>query len=664
MSSLSSTFSLSPFGSLKEAQADPALVRQRIEQLYASYERSVFAKTNQLFWWLLIAQWAFAVLIAAVWSPFAWAGAESSLHPHLLAAIFIGAIIVLPPLVLIRELPHHPVTRHATAIAQVTFSSLLIHLTGGRLETHFHVFGSLAFIALYRDWRVIVTATLVVALDHLVRGIWFPLSVYGVPFASYWRTLEHAAWVVFEDVVLIWACHVSRREMWEICRRDDQNRQLLEQLEQRVRDRTSALLAEAQKHERTAAELRSSEERFRNLVNNAPIGIFKTTRAGEVRFANPYQLRLLGLPPETDYSKLNLANGALLDLAQREALWEKLEEHGEVRGFEAAYTRTDGVRLEVMINARLLPANGTEPQRCEGTVEDISAQKRALRDLETVHQQLVVASRQAGMAEVATGVLHNVGNVLTSVNITIQELLDRLKQSRITLLHRVVETFQREQHRLGAFLTEDPNGKRFPEFLAKLDTHLTQENAQMKGDAESLVRHFAHIREVIVTQQSASRLFGVSENLPASQLVEDALKLTAESLRRHEVSVSRAFVEAPPVKADRHRVLQILVNLLKNAKDSVLSAGLPTPSIVVGIAPAAPGFVALVVKDNGLGIPKENLTKIFSHGFTTKRDGHGFGLHSCVLAARDMKGDLTVASEGVGRGATFTLTLPVSGASL
>lgn len=643
------------------AKPDPADAPHGIEAAFAAYERRIFAQTNQLFWWLLLAQWAFAILVAAIWSPLAWAGEESTVHPHLLAAIFLGGVLVLPPLLLIRASPHHAAARHAVAVAQVTFSALLIHLTGGRIETHFHVFGSLAFLAMYRDWRVIITATLVVALDHLLRGIWFPVSVYGVPFATPWRTVEHAAWVIFEDIILIWACFVSRREMWEICRREDQNRQLLDQLEQRVLDRTAALAAEVRGHERTAAELRTSEERYRTLVDNAPIGIFKTTRAGEVRFANPYLLRTLGLPRDTDLALLNLDDGRILAREERNRLWHRLETEHEVRGFATSYTLPTGAKLNVVINARLVPQPDGSAPVCEGTVEDVTAQKRAQRDLEQVHQQLVVASRQAGMADVATGVLHNVGNVLTSVNITTHDLLDRLRSSRIALLHRVVETLQRERSRLAAFFTEDPAGQRFPEFLAKLDTHLTEENTRMRTDVESLVRHFAHIREVIVTQQSAARLFGVAEHVPPDQLFEDALKLTAESLRRHEVTLDRDFAVAPAVIADRHKVLQILVNLIKNAKDSVLSAGVQPARIIVRVAPAAtPTHVALCVIDNGVGIPAENLARIFSHGFTTKTDGHGFGLHSCVLAAREMKGDLSVASEGTGHGATFTLTLPAA----
>jgi PAS domain S-box-containing protein len=484
--------------------------------------------------------------------------------------------------------------------------------------------------------------------------------VYGVPYATVWRTFEHALWVVFEDAVLVWACFVSRREMLEICRRQDQNQQLLDELEQRVHDRTAALENEMSARERTAIALGRSEERYRALVANAPIGIFTSTRSGEVKFANPYLLKLLGLPLDTDVTQLDMSDGRMFPIAERQRFWTRLETEQEVRGFETTYTLHDGRKIDVVINARLKSGSRDTPALCEGTLEDVTAQKDAKRDLEAVNQQLVVASRQAGMADVATGVLHNVGNVLTSVNITISELLDRLKKSRLTILQKLVETLQRERPRLATFLTEDAAGRQLPDFLGKINTHLAEENKLLRADAESLVRHFSHIREIIVTQQNAAKLFGVAENLSAIQLVEDALKLSADALGRHGIALQREFTDKAQVKADRHKVLQILVNLIKNSKDSVLAANIADPTITVRILPPERGFAGLVVHDNGLGISQENLARIFQHGFTTKKDGHGFGLHSCVLAAREMHGDLAVGSEGPGRGATFTLLLPTT----
>ncbi|MEO5958336.1 MAG: ATP-binding protein, partial [Opitutaceae bacterium] len=367
----------------------------------------------------------------------------------------------------------------------------------------------------------------------------------------------------------------------------------------------------------------------------------------------------LGLPKDQNLTRLNMTDGRIFCPEDRARFWARLQSEREVRGFEATFRTIDGKAIDVVMNARLCGNFPEETSQCEGTLEDVSERKRAAREMEKLHQQLVTASRQAGMADVATGVLHNVGNVLTSVNLTIHDVLDRLRTSRLQHLHKVVETFRREGPRLASYLTDDPQGRRMPEFLIKLETHLTEENHSLRKDVEGLVKHFEHIREIIVTQQSSARLFGVIENLTPAQLFEDALSLTEQSFGRHGISLGREFAQTPPVKADRHKVLQILVNLLKNAKDAILSAGAEGGRIVVSVSPVGNSSIALAVRDNGPGIAPENIAKIFQHGFTTKKNGHGFGLHSAVLAAREMGGDLALASEGLGRGATFTLTLPL-----
>ncbi len=632
----------------------------RIQELFDSYNRRLQRRANWLFVLLLCGQWAYAALVALFWSPLTWAGATSAVHPHLMAALGLGGLLTLPPLLLIRARPYDPLTQHVVAIAQVGFSGLLIHLTGGRLETHFHIFGSLAFLSLYRDWRLLITATLVVAMDHLLRGLWYPVSVYGVPYATVWRTFEHSAWVLFEDAVLIWACVTSRREMWEICEQQDARATLLDSLEERVEKRTSELAAEAANHKRTALELRASEERFRTLVARAPIGIFKTLRSGEVLVANPRMLSMLALPADVALENLSLRSGNLFDLEARERMWQHLLAHGELRGFETQLRRTDGQPIDIIINARLVPYDGVGGPACEGTVEDITERKRAARQLEQVNQQLVIASRRAGMAEVANGVLHNVGNVLTSVNLTLHDVQDRLRRTRVGHLTRATELIQRERSQLGEYLTSDPTGQKLPDFLVQLSTHFAEENRTLQKDLSTLSEHFEHIREIVVAQQGSSRMFGLLEPLDLAKLLEDALSLHATSHDRHGITLVRDVTPSGLVLADRHKVLQILVNLLQNAKDAVLTSPQPSRVIKVRIAPADAGHASITVGDNGAGIAPEHLARIFQHGFTTKKNGHGFGLHSAVLAAREMNGDLSARSEGPGHGAEFTLTLPTA----
>ena len=627
--------------------------KPRVEELCVSYERRIFGRTNRLFVWLLPAQWIFVIAFAA-WG--AVPGAVGS--SPILVAVWVGALLTLPALAAIRWVPNHLGARCTVAVAQLGFSALLILLTGGRIESHFHVFGSMAFLALYRDWRVLPIATAAIVAHHFLGGYFWPAAVYCEPTASMWRSVEHAGWIVFENTVLIWSCVNSRRSMVEICQRENDRRILHEQLEQRVTDRTRELETEMQAREITAAELLRNEKHYRNIIASVPIGIFETTRSGKINFANPHLLGLIGLPASFDSTALSLSDGRIFALADGNRLWNRLEHEREVRGFAATFSRFDGSSFEVVINAQLKETVPGAELACEGTVEDVTVRKRAERDLDTLHSQLVIASRQAGMAEVAAGVLHNVGNVRTSVNLIIHDVQDRLKTTRLSHLRRVVEILQREQPRLVEFLTTDSGGCQLPDFLAKLDDHLTSENRQVLSDVEGLVRHFEHIREIIVTQQGSAQLFGVLESLVPAQLFEDALRLNAESLGRHGIALERVFDPIGQVKADRHKVLQILVNLLKNAKDALLAVKPGERLIRVRVSSSSDTTIQLSVEDNGPGILPINLTRIFQHGFTTKPTGHGFGLHSSVLAAREMGGDLVATSPGLGHGSTFILTLP------
>ena len=289
---------------------------------------------------------------------------------------------------------------------------------------------------------------------------------------------------------------------------------------------------------------------------------------------------------------------------------------------------------------------------------DITERKRAEAKLENLHRQLLDSSRQAGMAEVATNVLHNVGNVLNSVNVSFAVVSDRVRKSRISNLAKAAGLLQEHQDDLAAFLSSDPKGTQLPGYLINLAQHLTEEQAEILKELQSLSSNIEHIKEIVAMQQSYSKVSGVVESLPVVELVEDALRMNAAALARHEVQVVREYAETPPVSVERHKVLQILVNLIRNAKYALDEGGQPDKRLTLRVAKNGSDFVHVSVIDNGVGIPPDNLTRVFEHGFTTRKEGHGFGLHSGALAARELGGTLTVYSDGVGKGATFTLTLP------
>jgi signal transduction histidine kinase len=515
--------------------AVPMTENERSAALFEDSENQISRRTDHMFAWLMSFQWL-AGIAAALWiSPRAWTGAASQTHIHVWAAIFLGGAISGLPVYLALKRPGEAVTRHTIAVAQMLTSALLIHLTGGRIETHFHVFGSLAFLAFYRDWRVLVSATVVVAIDHLLRGLFWPESVFGVLTASPWRWLEHAGWVIFEVVFLIISIQQSRKDMHQVAERQARLEALNGSIEQRVNDRTQEL--------------------------------------------------------------------------QRE-IHERIETQSK---------------------------------------------------LEDTHERLLQVSRQAGMAEVATGVLHNVGNVLNSVSVSATLVCDRLRQSEVGDLHRAAAMLNGKNGQLAQFLTSDPKGKLLPEFIAKASELLDSERDTLVAEMAGLVQHIEHIKEIVAMQQNYAKVFGVLEPVSPGALVQDALRMNAAALERHGVRVIQHIDEGVPLAlVDRHKVLQILINLFRNAKYAMDEQAPAEKCLEIHVHRADGGNTAITVRDNGVGIAPENLTRIFGHGFTTKKDGHGFGLHSGALAAKQMNGSLSVQSEGPGRGATFTLELPVA----
>ncbi|MGA2542033.1 MAG: ATP-binding protein [Verrucomicrobiota bacterium] len=298
-----------------------------------------------------------------------------------------------------------------------------------------------------------------------------------------------------------------------------------------------------------------------------------------------------------------------------------------------------------------------------GIFLDVTRQKQDAEQLDKLNRQLIGTSRLAGMAEVATGVLHNVGNVLNSVSVAATVVVDRLRRSKVANLRRATSVLREQNGRLAEFLTSDPKGKLIPEYLATVADQLAGEQTKLIAKMDSVGQHIEHIKEIVAMQQTYAKVSGIYENLAVVALVEDALRMNAAAFDRHGIEPVREFAEnLPLVRADRHKVLQILINVLRNAKYAMDAQSAQTGQakrLRVRVGLASPDRVRITIADNGVGINPEHLTRIFSHGFTTKKDGHGFGLHSGANAAKEMGGTLTARSEGPGQGAEFTLELPV-----
>jgi signal transduction histidine kinase len=261
------------------------------------------------------------------------------------------------------------------------------------------------------------------------------------------------------------------------------------------------------------------------------------------------------------------------------------------------------------------------------------------------------------MAEVATGVLHNVGNVLNSVNVSSTLLSDQVRHSKISLVAKLRDLLRDHETDLESFIRSE-RGRRIPKFLNTLAVELADEQTMMLSELDHLRKNIEHIKEIVAMQQQYAKVAGVTERIPVIELVEDAVRMNAGELVRHEITLIRDFRSEPLVTVEKHKVLQILINLMRNAKYACDETKRADKQITLRVSEEN-GRVKISVIDNGVGIPAENLTRIFAHGFTTRKEGHGFGLHSGALAAKDLGGVLTVFSEGRGRGATFTLELPL-----
>ena len=275
---------------------------------------------------------------------------------------------------------------------------------------------------------------------------------------------------------------------------------------------------------------------------------------------------------------------------------------------------------------------------------------------EEIHKRMVSLSHEAGKAEVATGVLHNVGNVLNSVNVSANMVRDNYSQSRLPSLRKLVDLLVAQED-LSAFFSDDPRGKAVPKFLTGVVKRLEDEQAAAKEEIHKLSEHVNHVKVVVAMQQSFAGISGLEEPVCLFKMFADAEMLLSNSIYRHEIELVLDFEELPILMLERQRILQVIVNLLKNAKDSLTAGRMENRQLTVR-AGRQNEWLKIEVEDNGVGIAQDNLTNIFSHGFTTKQDGHGFGLHSCANTIQEMGGNLTVKSDGLGFGATFTIAVP------
>ena len=473
--------------------------------------------------------------------------------------------------------------------------------------------------------------------------------------SNWWRILSIG---VASAALFLWLARVISRGIQGQVQTIDRARAEAEE----GRQTTQKLMREQQAAavELTVAhkDMQASEHRLRMILESEPECVKLVAADGSLLEINPAGLRLV----EADEPEQVLGR-SVYDLAAPEyqAMFRALNEAvflGESRTAELEIIGLKGTR-------RWMRTHACPLRNLEGGIiaqlavtSDITERKVQEQKAADLQRQLMDASRQAGMAEIATGVLHNVGNVLNSVNVSMEVAAKKVRQLKATSLGKVAALVQEHAGDPAAFFA-NPQGAKLPAFLAELAEHFIAEQAALLDELGSLKGNVEHINEIVAMQQTYAGAGGLTETLAVADVIEDALRLNAAALDRHGAQVVREFDPAlPAVPLDRHKLLQILVNLIRNAKYAMDVPGAAGKQLTVRTERNGVSF-KVSVSDMGIGIDRENLTRIFNHGFTTKKEGHGFGLHSGANAATEMGGRLSVHSDGLGHGATFTLTLPL-----
>lgn len=602
-----------------------------VDVLFSGIVRGLRVRTDHLFAVLLLVEWVAAVATAVWLTPRTWIGAQNPERPHAWIAVLLGGVIVLPALHRTWKKPGTTATRHIVAVSQMLLAGLLIHLSGGRIGTHFHVFGSLAVLAFYRDWKVLATATLVTALDHLLRGHYWPMSVYGVVAASPWRSLEYLAWVVFENAVLCAGIRQSRAEARHIADRQAELLASSEHFETAVIERTS--------------ELRESEARTRRVVETALDAVITMDHEGFIQGWNPQAQHTFGWPAEKVLGK-ELAE-VIIPVQHREA-----HRKGMARYLASGETRVLHRRIEVNALHRsgrefpaelaIVPIPSARGTTFTAFVRDITERRRVAEQLQAAKE----AAEETARAK---------SDFLASVS---HEL-----RTPLTAIHSFTEILLEED------TTCTPEERRsYLSIVAERASHLNRLISELLDFSKIEAGKFdCHLQPVSIRDATGPCLASLQAIAAARQIeLRDAVDAAL-----------------PQIVGDADRICQVITNLVGNALKftppggSIVVAarrsGVRRPADAEGAAPfagleatklPAGEYVVLSVRDSGPGIALRDQQRVFEkftqlgNVLTGKPQGTGLGLAIAGNIVVQHGGALWVESVA-GEGATFAFSLPV-----
>ena len=556
---------------------------QRAFALFGQHQQEIHERADRLFAGLMVCQWL-AGIVAALWlSPRTWEGPYSQTHLHVWAAILLGGVITSLPVFLALTRSGSLLTRHTIAVGQMLMSALLIHLTGGRIETHFHVFGSLAFLAFYRDWRVLISASAVIAADHFLRGVYWPQSVYGVLTASPWRWLEHAGWVIFEVCFLIVSIIQSKREMWGIAERKASLEASHDDIERKVLART--------------AELQASEERYRLLFESSPLPMwvydldtlaFLAVNNAAMHHYGYAREEFLGMtikdirPPED------------LPSLQNNLMASEGKESIDVAG-GWRHRKKDGVIIDVEITSHALLFAGRRAKLVMAI--DITERKRAEEKLKDFTAKLEQSNRE--LQDFASVASHDLQEPLRKI----QAFGERLK--------------------------------------AKYSEALSEQGCDYLERMQSAA---GRMRTLIDDLLTFSRVTTKAQPFVPVDLAETVQGVLSDLEVRIEQSGGKVEVAPlPSIDADPLQMRQLLQNLISNGLKFHRAGESPVVKIYIrpsnghsGSLPSTQpvnGMCQLIVEDNGIGFEEKYTDRIFTifqrlHG-RGEYEGTGIGLAVC-----------------------------------
>lgn len=609
--------------------------------IFEANRQQVFNTTDRLFGFLMIFQFIGAVVAAAILSPTTWAGSRSWIHPHVWTALLLGSTIAGPVVALTFLCPGKSYTRYVVAVCQMLMSALLIHVSGGRIETHFHVFGSLAFLAFYRDWKLLIPATLVVLIDHVGRGIYFPQSVYGVGSGAEWRFLEHAGWVVFEDVILAASCMRGVQEMWAMAQRQAQLEELNAQVEQTVAVKT--------------AELTHSEIRNGAVLEHALDGIITIDPDGRILEFNPASEGMFGRRREEAIGTFLTdvfvdAEKATLIKSEIARYLESQDESGMNKRREFAILRANGEEFPVELALTPIPvSSGTV---FTAFIRDISEKKR-------LEGKLAHAQKMESVGQMAAGVAHEINTPNQYIGDNIQFVIDGFSDVK-----KAIGGYQE--------LRDSAASSVEPELLQKVDEII--KSSDLEYLADEIPKALSQAQEGVERVGSIVRAMkefshpGVDAwtAVDVNRVVESTITVS-----RHEWK----YVAITEVSLDRNLPLtsghpgelgQVILNLVVNAAHAIAERYQGNALGRIGVTTRHVGqYIEIEVKDDGCGIPEHVRPRVFDPFFTTKGvgigTGQGLAISHAVIVERH-GGELLFESE-LGKGSTFTIRLLVDAAS-